>query len=89
MHFCHRSYNDVDHKPHLDPSRSCLRCYISSELENCYLFRKFFIRGKSHMVQDQGNTLIPEEPEYDVFIGNLTPGGICDPEPNSDGAPMT
>ncbi|GBM28426.1 hypothetical protein AVEN_274026-1 [Araneus ventricosus] len=58
------------------------------ELENCPL-NKFFIRGKSHMGQDQGNKLVVEVPEYDALKGNLTPRRTSEPAHYPDGALTT
>ncbi|GBL69260.1 hypothetical protein AVEN_266732-1 [Araneus ventricosus] len=57
----------------------------SLELENRCLLSKFFLRGKSHTERDQGNKMVIEVPEYDVFTVNLAPGETLEPAPYRDG----
>ncbi|GBN54171.1 hypothetical protein AVEN_2978-1 [Araneus ventricosus] len=63
-----------------------LRRCTSSELENRCPTSKFFIRGKSHLGRDRGNTLVVQVPDCDVLTSNLTPGGTCELAPYRDRA---
>ncbi|GBN60673.1 hypothetical protein AVEN_119260-1, partial [Araneus ventricosus] len=55
MHFCHRSYKDVntDYKSPFCHILQCHPCCTPSDLENRCPLNKFFIRLKSHMGQNQ------------------------------------
>ncbi|GBL83646.1 hypothetical protein AVEN_196462-1 [Araneus ventricosus] len=49
------------------PLKTSLRRCTSSKLENRFTLSKLFIRGKSHMVRDQENTLVAVVPECNVW----------------------
>ncbi|GBM68348.1 hypothetical protein AVEN_20703-1 [Araneus ventricosus] len=83
MHFCHRSYKDVnaDYRPPFCGIPQSLRCCTSLELENRNPLRNLLIGGKRHMARDQGYQLFVNVAECYLLIGNLTSEVTCDPAP--------
>ncbi|GBM27012.1 hypothetical protein AVEN_93350-1 [Araneus ventricosus] len=66
------------------------RCSLHSfGLANRNPLSKFFMRGESHMEQDQRNELVMEVPKCNVSAGNLTTEGTCEPVHYRVGAPTT